>query len=154
METQRPRLGHRGRSAQRSMTEFESTIIETYPQIPRLDVKLLWHCDFWDGPISGMLLYRTDMCWYAMIVENENDNGSWYRRFAVIRLTAEQLADEQYWHDLFRQHVGTHTDYGDDERRTLGAVLPKTGWHNFYDKYDERPKRDYSTMPILGWFET
>lgn len=135
------------------MLELEPTIIETYPQIPRSEVKLLWHCEFRDGPLSGMLRYAGEMCWYAMIIENENDGESWYRRFAVIHLTPDQLADEQYWHDLFRQHVGTHTDYGVDERRTLGAVLPKAGWHQFYNKYNERIKTDYSTRPVLGWFE-
>lgn len=94
------------------------------------------------------------MCWYEMIVENEADDPEWYRRFAVIRLTPEQIADEQYWHDLFRQHVGLHTDYGVDERRNHGAVLPQTGWNQFYDRYKERPKQDYSTNPVLGWFET
>ncbi len=101
-----------------------------------------------------MLFYRTEKFWYAIIVENENDDESWYRRFAVIDLTPEQVADEQYWHDLFRLHVGTHTDYEDNEQRTPGAVLPKAGWNRFYDRYKERPKPDYSTRPVLGWFET
>jgi hypothetical protein len=135
------------------MAEFEPTIIQTYAEIPRSGVRLLWHCDFWDGPLSGMLLYQSEMCWYAMIVENEDDGEKWYRRFAVIRLTSEQAADEQYWHDQFRQHVGTHTDYGDDERRTPGAVLPQQGWDAFYDRYNERPKPNYSGNLILGWFE-
>jgi hypothetical protein len=94
------------------------------------------------------------MCWYEMITESEDDTLKWYRRFAVIRLKPEQLMDEKYWHDLFRRHVGTHTDYGDDERRTLGAVLPKDGWNEFYDRYQKRPKPVYSMNPILGWFET
>ena len=46
------------------------------------------------------------------------DRGTVVSRFAVIRLTAEQLADEQYWHDLFRQHLDPQTDYGDKEKGT------------------------------------
>jgi hypothetical protein len=135
------------------MIEFEPAIIETRERIPRQDVKLLWHCGFWDGPLSGMLLYRGEMCWFAMIVENEDDDESWYRRFAVIGLTSDQVADEQYWHDLFRTYVGTHTDYGVDEQRMPGAVLSQSNWNAFYDRYNERAKPDYSTRPILGWFE-
>lgn len=135
------------------MTHLEPTIIETHPHVARSCVKLLWHSTFWDGPLSGLLVYQEEMCWYEMIIENEDDSLSWYRRFAIIRLEASQLADELYWHELFRQHVGSHTDYGDDQRRTPATILPREGWNQFYDNYAKRLKPDYSTNLILGWFE-
>jgi len=101
-----------------------------------------------------MLVFNGERCWFGLVVENEDDDYTWYRRFAVLRLTLYEIAEEQHWHDLFRLHVGTHTDYGPDERRTGGAVLPKEQHHNFYDQYQQRPKQDYSRNPILGWFET
>jgi hypothetical protein len=49
-----------------------------------------------------------------------------YRRFLVVHLTAEQLADEERWHELSREAVGTHTDYGEP-----GELRPREGWARF-----------------------
>src|SRR5262245_51968463 len=80
-------------------------------QIDRADLRFLWHSDFWDGPRSGMLVYRGEECWFEVIDESEGDDADWYRRFAVLRLSKEQHAEEVRWHQLFREKVGTHTDY-------------------------------------------
>jgi hypothetical protein len=104
--------------------------------------------------MSGMLLIDGETCWFEMIVENENEHEKWYRRFAIIRLSPDQLAEERNWHDLFRQHVGMHTDYENDGHRKANAILPQEGWHHFYDRYNQRTKPDYSVNTILGWFET
>lgn len=88
-----------------------------------------------------------------MCVENEEDVEPWYRRFALVRLTAQQLAEEVHSHERFHAHVGKHTDYDDDGHRTPGAVLPKDGWAIFYDEYKKWTRPDYSVNTILGWFE-
>lgn len=74
------------------------------------------------------------------------------RRLAIVLLTAdEQLADERRWHDLFREHVGTHTDFDEHGKRLAGEVRPASEHHKFYDVY--RP-RDYTANEVVvGWFE-
>jgi len=118
------------------------------PRIDRADVRLLWHSDFWDGPINGLCLYQGRKCWFEACAEGEQDDG-FYRRYLVLILTKGQLDEEEFWHELFRRKVGTHTDYGDAERK----VLPRETWHEFYDEFGKRGEVDYSGNPALGWFE-
>jgi hypothetical protein len=129
------------------------------PQIAAGDVALLWHDDFWDGPLSGVLLWRGERFWFQMREEYEppGDAGAepwpWYRRFLVIRLTPEQLREEEGWHELFTRCVGTHSD-DPDGRRETGAVHPKERWPEFYEAYNRRVPVDPTRNEVVGWFET
>ncbi len=124
------------------------------PQIPRDDVRFLWHVDYWDGPRSGVLEYRGERCWFQVVAENEEDAPQWYRHFVIVRMSAKQLAEEERWHELFRQHVGVHTDYDESGReRPIGALRPRAQWHHFYDAAAQRTRLDLSGNEVLGWFE-
>jgi hypothetical protein len=126
------------------------TLIE-YAHLPRIDrseVRLLWHSGYWDGPTSGLCLYRGRRCWFEMCAEGD-EGDDFYRRFLLLELTKEQLDEEEHWHELFCRKVGTHCDH-DDAR---GEVLPRESWHEFYDEHRKRGKVDYSGNPALGWFE-
>lgn len=135
------------------MTLHETTTdtYRTLPQIPCADVTLLWHSDFWDGPLSGLIAHRGERLWFQMIAEN-NEPEAWYRRFALVRLSEQQLREEEWWHEMFRQHVGTHTDYqradGDP-----GTVRPRDQHAKFYDPYSKRVPPDLSANEVIGWFE-
>jgi hypothetical protein len=136
------------------MLTLAETAGDRYLSAPRIagdEVQLLWPSDYWDGPLSGLLVFRGERCWFQNVAENEDftDPAAWYRRFVVLRLTSEQLEDELYWHDLFRKHVGTHTDYGAER----GEVLPREQHRHFYDAYRLRKPPDYSDCEVLGWFE-
>jgi hypothetical protein len=122
------------------------------PRIDREEVRLLWHSDYWDGPLSGMLAYRGEECWFEAVAEND-PAGRWCRRFVLLRLSAGQRADEVRWHGLFREHVGHHTDYDDRGGRPVGSVHPPEKWPGFYDAYRRRTPPDYSANAVLGWFE-
>lgn len=114
-------------------------------RIPSDEVTLLWHDRFWDGPWSGLCLYRGSKYYFRCF--DETEDGPWYRRFALYELTAEQLSAEEAWHELFRRKVGTHWEPG-------GALRPQELHHEFYDAYRTWQQPDYeSVCPILGWFE-
>jgi hypothetical protein len=59
------------------------------PRIEREEVRLLWHVDYWDGPRSGMLLYRGEHCWFVVVAESASDSVTWSRRFVILRLAPE-----------------------------------------------------------------
>jgi hypothetical protein len=123
------------------------------PRIDRAEVRLLWHADFWDGPKSGMLVYRGERHWFEVVAEREDDAEGWYRRFAVIRLAPDQLAEELRWHELFREKVGVHTDYDERGRRPVGSLQPRERWPEFYDAVRQRTPADFSGNEVVGWFE-
>jgi hypothetical protein len=123
------------------------------PRLPEDEVRLLWHDDFWDGPLSGVLEYRGERLWYLLHEEAPESEPGWYRRFLVVRLTPDQLREEEYWQDLFGRCVGTHADYG-DSGRVLGELQPKERWSEFYDAYAKRAPMDLTENEVVGWFVT
>ena len=138
-----------------------------YLESPRLeDIQMMWHLNYWDGPISGIAKYKDHLYYFSQCDENEDrkEDGSedddsknddvrdWYRRYLVYELSKEELDDEVYWHDLFRKHVGTHTDYDEDGKRT-GHVLPSSEKDKFYDRYKARGPQYYTDNKVVGWFE-
>src|ERR1017187_10939146 len=81
-------------------------------KLDRKDLRLLWYADFWDGPINGLCICDEKKSWFEMVAENEDDFPDvMQRRFLVFELSPEQLVEEEYWHELFRQKVGTHCDF-------------------------------------------
>jgi hypothetical protein len=124
------------------------------PRIDRSEVRFLWHADYWDGPKSGMLLYRGEECWFEVVAENEDVSmDAWYRRFIVLRLSPGQRAEEWRWHELFREKVGAHTDYEESGRRPVESLRPREMWQEFYDAYRHRTPQEHSGNEVLGWFE-
>lgn len=105
------------------------------PRIPSDQIRGLWLTDYRDGPRSGMLMYRGEECWYEIVAEYE-EGASLYRRFAVLRLSPEQLADEKRWHEQLQKRVGKGRDFD---------------W--FIDEYRNRTLPNYTACEVLGWFE-
>src|SRR5262245_50921329 len=103
------------------------------PRIDRSEVRLLWHSDYCDGPRSGMLVFRSEECWFQVVSESEDDGANWYRPFLVLRLSPGQHTEERQWHELFREKVGPYTDYDEHGQRLVGSLQPREGWNEFYD---------------------
>lgn len=124
--------------------------LEALPFWEEGSYRLLWHCDFWDGPMSGMLRRGEERFWFEMVAE-DFEKGQW-RAYGVVRLTPEELSDEEAWHEFFREHVGTHTDYADrNDGRAI--VHPKDRWDAFYDRQKERAPRVYREREPIAWFK-
>lgn len=138
--------------AHMTLQETTADNYPTLPHIPRADVTLLWHCDFNDGPITGLLAHRGERAWFQLIEDYADCEGLSYRRFLLVRLSEQQLRDEEWWHELFQQHVGTHTDYERAEGDS-GTVRPQAEHAKFYDPYSKRVPLDLSQNEVIGWFE-
>lgn len=106
----------------------------------------LWHSGYYDGPLTGMVLYQGEELWaevaeecHHLVEAPEDDENNdfvstcgFYRRYRATRLTAEAYAETVRRHGLFRQMVGPHCDYDENGRRTRRFESPP-GWHDFYD---------------------
>lgn len=128
-----------------------------YVGVPKIDptyLTLLWHSDFFDGAINGVLKYDGGKYWFEMFSESDDENlEGYYRRFFVIELSEDQLQKEEKWHQLFREKVGGHTDYGANQRTNRSRIKPQELWKEFYDLYKLRTPRDLSENQVIGWFE-
>jgi len=122
-------------------------------------VKLLWSHDWWDGVLSGICECHGKKMWFQVcseiLSEKEAEKLGWWRRYLLLELKPEEFREEEKWHNLFREKVGTHTDYDENERRG-GEVSPETTWHEFYDEFN--PVRDdlsnyHQKREPYGYFE-
>jgi hypothetical protein len=103
------------------------------------NIRMLWHHDYWDGPISGVILWNGEYCWFNQIEQvdietpmSEEDkqefinycekNGyKWYdsdlidyesyRVYNVYRMPRAVMKAIIHNHSVFQEYVGTHTDY-------------------------------------------
>jgi hypothetical protein len=115
------------------------------PQINKNAFRILWCDDWYDGPISGLLLYQDRR--YLFATFDELDDGT--RRLFVFEPSKEELRQEEDWHRLFVQKVGSHYTYLDAK----GIECTPEQWREFYDVYEKRAKPDYSDNSVIGWFE-
>jgi hypothetical protein len=117
------------------------------PRINSSELALLWMHDYYDGPLSGALLFHRRIRWFEYC--GDGDEGR--RRYLVLDLTDAEVEDERRWHDLFVEHVGDHWTIRPDGTR--GTVKPASEHAKFYEPYGQRRPVDYTHNPVLGWFE-
>jgi len=146
---------------------MEKAISDDYVSLyPVLDgVRLKWHIDYWDGPISGIAEFDNRLSYFSQCdsrVKIDPDSGEiarelpgrWRRRFLLYELTEEELNEELHWHQLFQESVGTHTDYDESGNRNLDGVRDDPAKRDaFYKAYQQRPPTDFSNNKIIGWFQ-
>lgn len=122
-------------------------------------IKLLYHSGYWDGPLSGVCLYQGERLWFNCVHDyhdkTEDDKYLDMRIYALYRLTVEEWEQEDYWHELFEKHVGTHTSYKEGSRS--GSVNKQSDWNHFYDA-SKKAKKDGSRkakdlITPIGYFD-
>ena len=118
------------------------------PRIPKDSVRLVYHNNYWDGPISGVVKFDGKRYYFDQCDEEENGK----RRYVMYELSDEQWKEEDYWHDLFRTHVGTHTEYDENGKRGIGATKEREEWEKYYSKEASRVPLNLEQNEIVGWF--
>lgn len=122
--------------------------------------RLLWHHDYWDGPMTGVMLWEGEKCWFEMVEEKhfevpltEEEINEWadylkisvdevedvdkvdwdrIRWFDVYRIPKEIMESIEYNHELFRKYVGAHTDY-DEEGNRHHNLSDYGEYHKYYN---------------------
>jgi len=113
-------------------------------------VRLRWHVSYWDGPINGVATYDGRDCWFEAEGFDWEDELPHSRRYLLYELTDEELAEERYWHERFRELVGTHTEYDEQGQRLSGEIRPPSS--DFDREYGRRRQPDYTSRTPIGWF--
>lgn len=110
----------------------------------------VWLTDYWDGPLEGLATYEGRLHWFKVESFDADDPPS-VRTYVLYPLSEDEAADEEALHQLFQEHVGTHTDW--QLRGTRDArVHQDSNWASFYDSPEAKRHRDYTTRPPTGRF--
>ena len=54
-------------------------------------IRILWHADYHDGPLSGMCLFMGDKHWFVCV--GQDPGGLW--TYILFKLTSEQIRIEE-----------------------------------------------------------
>ena len=93
--------------------------ISSLPQIDEREMHILWHVDWWDGALSGLLEYRGQKCWFHFHHEDEtgcDQGGTSHYQYILYSLTSDQISEAESWINS-RGHwdIKTQTWIGRDE---------------------------------------
>ncbi|HET6252257.1 MAG TPA: hypothetical protein VFE47_31515 [Tepidisphaeraceae bacterium] len=130
----------------------------SHVQIPFSQIEMISISDFWDGPLMGMAGYAGQVYWYNIIAPSDGeetanpgfDGFGEPRAFALFQLTEAQLREEQRWHSLFEEKVGTHWSC---KREARGELKPASMHREFFEPASKRDRLDLRSATVVGWFE-
>lgn len=98
--------------------------------LPRVTAEILWIHGYYDGPLSGMVMYEGRMCWFS----TPDDPGLPKRRYFLYELEDWELVRLVTRHIQFEMYVGTHHCrhvFGNDR----GPIKPMELHKKFYEDY-------------------
>lgn len=106
--------------------------------------KVLYHLNYWDGPISGICLWNNEKQYFEMC------NDEYEIRIYNVYDTPPNIIDKiENNHILFRKYVGTHTDYIDGYRHY--NIKPLVNHKKFYS-LGLSSKVDCKELKVIGSF--
>src|SRR4051812_27776706 len=98
------------------LPDLPDNYLMVLPQINAEEIRILWHCAFYDGPRDGVVMYHARPCWFTIREDAEDFRISsdgqgqkwseWYTRFVVIELSDTQFMELKARNELFREKVG------------------------------------------------
>ena len=113
---------------------------------------MLWHCNYWDGPLSGIARYKGKIVWFNC-TEQEYLFKTWM--YDLHELTQEQIDAEIYSHNRWRKQGGRHCDYCDDfwdpdapELKMVSTVI-----HDFYKWFKKNPREKLTDGKVVATIE-
>ncbi len=116
------------------------------------EIKILWESDYYDGPLSGILLYKNQKYYFDLEDQNNTPGLGWYRKFCIYTLTPEQLKTEEEKQKCFIENVSSERDYTVQEHITY----PQEKWKIYNDKYGsdlyENSFLEYRKNEVIGYF--
>jgi hypothetical protein len=135
------------------------------------EVKLLYHCDYYDGMLSGVCLIENKKYWFSIFDEyqrtaeeykDEYFEMLWYRRFSLHDLDEKTWKEEDERHSFFIEKVGGHCQYIYDETNSLQGrvnddLRNPEEMKEFYKRYPSSgahtKEENHREFPVIGWFE-
>ena len=137
-------------AAGKHVTKVPEVELATLPKIAPSDLRLLWVNDWYDGPLEAVVEHASERC--LMVLHHEDASAEQPYSWLVIRLSAEQQADEDKWHALYVQHVGEHWCFhGPTVAHPRPEPEPEPDAERFFGALRTRPTFDLAASTVVGW---
>jgi hypothetical protein len=145
------------------------------------DFRVLYHNDYWDGPISGVCLWNGSKQYYDILhweKYSDDDLGEWKvwekyckengievcsfwdnetiyytdRVYAVYDTPRQVISVIENRHHWFCKFVGNHCNYDKNGKRLIGFLKPNSEHEKFYNGDIEKPSIRKEEWKIIGEF--
>jgi hypothetical protein len=79
------------------------------------EVKMIYHTNWYDGPLDGLLSYMDKQYWYTCVYEDwlpkhtDFESAKRIRWFVLFTPTQEQLEMHNFWHEKFEKDKANGT---------------------------------------------
>ena len=138
-----------------------NTYRKILPEIEKNSINIQWNDEWYDGPISGMLIYNNKQFRFEKIeeaTENQEANEGWFRRLIILELDELQLKNEYYWHDRFLKEVDAFkidiTKLSKEELNDINnlneAFTKKV--QPYFDDFKKTYELFINNNKVIGWF--
>lgn len=122
----------------------------------KIKVRLLYHYDYWDGPLSGICTFNNQKyffsniydCYYDERFDGQEDeygdrNPCYHRIHLAYQMPKEYKEAEEKYSNLFIEHFGSWNCYDENNKRTFknplfkGLDKPYVEIKKIFDSLDE-----------------
>ena len=124
--------------------DFTLPLTEFHEPDDRAVAHMLWHSDYYDGPISGLAEYKGRKVWFHWI---KDAPLSELRIFGLYELSDEEIEYEEMWHQYFRDNVGHHCDYVEEKKGDVNYT--QESFNKYYEDAKKEPERDYRKNKLI-----
>ncbi|MDF2696084.1 MAG: hypothetical protein K0S65_4467 [Labilithrix sp.] len=127
------------------MTKLPEVELAAVRKIAPDELRLLWVNDWYDRPLEAVIEHEGATC--LMVLHQKDVLPEAPYRWLIVKLTAEQLAEEERWHALYVERVGDHWCFhGPDHVAPVDA-----GSEDPFVAYRRRPEREVPVDDVVGW---
>jgi hypothetical protein len=113
-------------------------------------VRLLFHEDWYDGPLTGLAEYQGRTYFYEAVWDDAADDWTHPRRLVLREVPDSEIEEEWRDHRAFERHVGTmHCGHLDAAER---VQRPQRDWSRFYKNRPDKAHDRHAHRPVVGTF--
>lgn len=120
----------------------------SYNELYEQGARFLWHSNYYDGPLSGFILFNNEKCWFNMEEIDKNDHYH-YRIYRLPDNIKKALECNQRYFEYF---VGTHCTYDYNGKRNAYDIKPKHHWPVYYHLLHKDVKLELEKYEVLCEF--
>lgn len=113
-------------------------------------VRLLFHTDWWDGPLTGLAEYQGREYFFDAVWDEAADDRTYPRRLLLRTITDAEIAEEWRVHRPFEHLVGTHCCAHDGV--TERVMRSQSDQKKFFEMFPPTGEKPYADRPVIGAF--
>lgn len=125
------------------LTDF----LKNLPKVPADEVDILYETDIYDGPLEGLCIWNRNKYYFSVIEELRLEKKT--RAYFLIKLTDEQLSNEESLHNFFVKYVESYPYV----RHGITSYRKDADWNKYQEICETYPDQTITKNQIVAWFE-